>query len=65
MRPLCSTWQVAHAGVKVWLALCAGASWQVGRYAALELSALRADTAAGEGLDYVNRIYTLTFVYRR
>jgi hypothetical protein len=43
----------------------AGASWQVGRYAALELSALRADTAAGEGLDYVNRIYTLTFVYRR
>ena len=44
--------------------LSAGASWQLGRYAALEASAVRDDTAAGEGLDYVNRIYALTWVYR-
>lgn len=47
------------------LTLSAGLSWQLGRYAALEASAARDDTAAGEGLDYVNRIYAVTFVYRR
>jgi hypothetical protein len=45
--------------------LSAAVSWQLGRYAALEASAARDDTAAGEGLDYVNRIYAVTFVYRR
>lgn len=45
--------------------LSAGLSWQLGRYAALEGNASRDDTAAGEGLDYVNRIYSVTFVYRR
>lgn len=44
--------------------LSAGVSWQLARHAALEASAARADTAAGEGLDYVNRIYAVTFVYR-
>lgn len=47
------------------MTLGAGLSWQLGRHAALEASATRADTAAGEGLDYVNRIYALTLVYRR
>jgi hypothetical protein len=46
------------------VALSAGLSWQLGRHAALEASAARADTAAGEGLDYVNRIYAVTLVYR-
>jgi len=44
--------------------LSAGVSWQLGRHAALEATAARADTAAGEGLDYVNRIYAVTLVYR-
>jgi hypothetical protein len=47
------------------VSLSGGLSWQLGRHAALEASAARDDTAAGEGLDYVNRIYALTFVYRR
>ena len=42
-----------------------GLSWQLGRHAALEATAARDDTAAGQGLDYVNRIYAVTFVYRR
>jgi hypothetical protein len=46
------------------LSFGAGLSWQLGRHAALEASATRDDTAAGEGLDYVNRLYALTFVYR-
>jgi hypothetical protein len=45
--------------------LATGLSWQLGRYSALEATATRDDTAAGEGLDYVNRIYAVTFVYRR
>jgi hypothetical protein len=47
------------------VSLSAALSWQVGRYSAVEASATRDDTAAGEGLDYVNRIYGVTFVYRR
>jgi hypothetical protein len=45
--------------------LSGGLSWALGPNAALEASATRDDTAAGEGLDYVNRIYALTFVWRR
>ena len=45
--------------------LSAGLSWQLGRDSALEATASRDDTAAGAGLDYVNRIFALTFVHRR